>query len=418
MTPAQSAPPLEGWPGLDAVHRARVQGADLVRRTPVLTSRSLGEECGGTILLKAENLQRTGSFKLRGALAKLGALEPGSGVVAGSAGNHAQSLAYAARARGLHCEVFMPADASVSKVAAVRGFGGEVRLGGESVDACVALARERAEQTGATFVHPFDDPEVIAGQATLGLELLDDVPGLATVVVPVGGGGLISGIAGVLKAARPEIRIVGVQAEACAPFPASLAGGEPIETAKRATIADGIAIKRPGGLTLPLVSEWVDEMVTVAEDDVADAMVRLLERAKLVVEGAGAVGVAALLTGIVRPAPQGATLVVLSGGNVDPGLLAIVASRHETAEGRRLRLFTRVDDRPGGLARLLVQVAEAGGNLVTVNHLREAVPLHVRETGVDLVLETRGPEHAAEIIGALERSGYEVERFDGEGRRA
>jgi threonine dehydratase len=222
----------------------------------------------------------------------------------------------------------------------------------------------------------------------------------------------------VLKAARPEIRIVGVQAEACAPFPASLAGGVPVEAAKGATIADGIAIKRPGGLTLPLVSEWVDEMVTVAEDDVADAMVRLLERAKLVVEGAGAVGLAALLTGTVRPAPQGATLVVLSGGNVDPGLLAVVASRHETAQGRRLRLFTRVDDRPGGLARLLVQVAEAGGNLVTVNHLREAVPLHVRETGVDLVLETRGPEHAAEIVGALERSGYEVERFDGEGHRA
>ncbi len=418
MTPARSAAPLEGWPGLDAVHRARVQGADLVRRTPVLTSRSLGEECGGTVLLKAENLQRTGSFKLRGALAKLGTLEPGTGVVAGSAGNHAQSLAYAARARGLHCEVFMPSDASVAKVAAVRGFGGDVRLGGESVDACVQLARERAQETGAAFVHPFDDPEVIAGQATLGLELLDDVPGLATIVVPVGGGGLISGIAGVVKAARPDVRIVGVQAETCAPFPESIAGGAPVEVARRATIADGIAIKRPGTLTLPLVTAWVDELVTVAEDDVADAMVRLLERAKLVVEGAGAVGVAALLTGAVRPAAQGATLVVLSGGNVDAGLLATVASRHETREGRRVRLFTRVDDRPGGLARLLVRVAEAGGNLVTVTHLREAVPLHVRETGVDLVLETRGLDHAAEIVTALEASGYEVERFDGEGHRA
>ncbi len=418
MTPARSAAPLEGWPGLDAVHRARVQGADLVRRTPVLTSRSLGEECGGTVLLKAENLQRTGSFKLRGALAKLGTLEPGTGVVAGSAGNHAQSLAYAARARGLHCEVFMPSDASVSKVAAVRGFGGDVRLGGESVDACVQLARERAQETGAAFVHPFDDPEVIAGQATLGLELLDDVPGLATIVVPVGGGGLISGIAGVVKAARPDVRIVGVQAETCAPFPESIAGGAPVEVARRATIADGIAIKRPGTLTLPLVTAWVDELVTVAEDDVADAMVRLLERAKLVVEGAGAVGVAALLTGAVRPAGQGATLVVLSGGNVDPGLLATVASRHETSEGRRVRLFTRVDDRPGGLARLLIRVAEAGGNLVTVAHLRDAVPLHVRETGVDLVLETRGLDHAAEIVTALEASGYEVERFDGEGHRA
>jgi threonine dehydratase len=409
-------PALEGWLGVDAVRDARARTRDLVRHTPVLTSRSLSDVCGGTVLLKAENLQRTGSFKLRGALAKVDRIRSDAGVVAGSAGNHAQSLAYAARARGLACEVFMPAEASLSKAAAVRSFGGTVRLGGTSVDECVARARERAQETGAVFVHPFDDAEIVAGQGTLGLELLEDVPNLATVVVPVGGGGLIGGVAGVVKSAHPNVRIVGVQVAACSAYPASLAGGAPVEVHGGPTIADGIAIKRPGGLTLPLVAQWVDAFVTVGEDDVADAMVMLLERAKLVVEGAGAVGIAALRTGAITPDPQGATVVVLSGGNVDAGVLAGVARRHETAEGRRMRLFTRVDDRPGGLARLLVKVADAGGNLVTVNHLREAVPLHVRETGVDLVLETRGEDHAAAIVSALAEAGYEIERFDGSGR--
>ena len=400
-----------GWLGIDAVHIARERMADLVRHTPVLTSRSLGERCGGTILVKAENLQRTGSFKLRGALAKLGAVAEGAGVVAGSAGNHAQSVAYAARARGIPCEVFMPAGASVAKVAAVRGFGGVVHLGGDSVDECVALARDRAGQTGATFVHPFDDPHVISGQATLGLELLEDVADLATVIVPVGGGGLISGIAGVVKEARPDVRIVGVQVEACAPYRDAIAAGEPVTVAAGPTIADGIAIKRPGVLTLPLVARWVDELAVVGEDDVAEAIVRLLERAKLVVEGAGAVGVAALLTGAVKPAASGATVVVLSGGNVDAGLLASVAHRQETSEGRRLRFFTRIDDRPGGLARLLTGVAAVGGNLLTVAHVRDGVALHVRETGVELTIETRGPDHADEIVGALAGDGYDVERF-------
>ena len=410
-------PVLDGWLGVEAVRDARERTRDLVRHTPVLTSRSLSDECGGTVLLKAENLQRTGSFKLRGALAKVDRIAASApagaargAVVAGSAGNHAQSLAYAARARGLDCEVFMPAAASLAKVAAVRGFGGTVRLGGESVDHCVALARERAAETGAGFVHPFDDPEIVAGQGTLGLELLDDVEEIATVVVPVGGGGLIAGVAGVLKAALPGVRVIGVQVESCAAYPASLERGEPVEIAGVPTIADGIAIKRPGGLVLPLVQAWVDEIVVVAENDVAEAMVVLLERAKLVVEGAGAVGVAALLSGAVVPAARGATVVVLSGGNVDAGVLATVALRHETTEGRRLRFFTRVEDRPGGLARLLTLIAGAGGNLLTVTHVREAVPLHVRQTGIDLLLETRGADHAAEIVAALEQAGYGVER--------
>ncbi len=384
----------------------------LARHTPVLSSRSLSERCGGRLLLKAENLQRTGSFKLRGAVHKISRLGDTPGVVAGSAGNHGQSLAYAARAQGIACEVFMPREAPVAKVAAVEAFGGTVHLEGDSVDACVAAARERAEETGAGFVHPFDDPEIILGQSTLGLELLEDVPDLAQVVVPVGGGGLISGIAGVVKNRHPQARIIGVQVDACAPFPESLKGSAPITAAARSTIADGIAIKRPGDITLPLVHRWVDDMVVVSEEDIADAMVWLLERSKLVVEGGGAAGVAAVLAAKVAPAARGATVIVLSGGNVDAGLLAAVAQRNETLMGRRLRLFTRISDRPGGLVALLTLVAEAGGNVVHADHVRDAVALHVRETGVEITLETRNPQHSDTIVAALKDAGYEVRRLD------
>jgi threonine dehydratase len=392
---------------------ARQVVAELARHTPVLSSRSLSERCGGQVLLKAENLQRTGSFKLRGAVHKLSRLDHPTGVVAGSAGNHGQSLAYAARARELPCEVFMPREAPVAKVAAVEAFGGVVTLGGDSVDDCVAAARERAADTGAVFVHPFDDPDVILGQATLGLELLDDVPNLARVVVPVGGGGLISGIAGAVKMQRPEVQVIGVQADSCAAFGESLKQHLPVTVAARPTIADGIAVKSPGEVTLPLVERWVDRMVVVGEDEIADAMVWLLERAKLVVEGGGAVGVAALLCGSVTPATEGSTVIVLSGGNVDAGLLAAIAQRHETTAGRRLRLFTRIPDRPGGLAALLALVADAGGNVVHADHVREAVPLHVRETGVEISMETRGAQHSEAIVAALEQAGYAVRR-DGE----
>jgi len=391
---------------------ARQIVATLARQTPVLSSHSLSEKCGGRVLLKAENLQRTGSFKLRGAVHKISRLGQPPGVVAGSAGNHGQSLAYAARAQGIACEVFMPREAPVAKVAAVEAFGGIVHLGGESVDECVGAARQRAEESGAGFVHPFDDQDVILGQSTLGLELLQDVPDLAAVVVPVGGGGLISGVAGVIKTARPEIRVIGVQVDACASFAASLQARVPVMFEARPTIADGIAVKRPGALTLPLVERWVDEWVVVREDDIAEAMVWLLERAKLVVEGGGAVGVAALLAGQLAPAANGATVIVLSGGNVDAGLLAAIAQRHETTAGRRLRLFTRIADRPGGLAALLTQIAQAGGNVVHADHVREAVSLHVRETGVEIALETRGAQHSDSIIAALQAAGYQVQRVN------
>jgi threonine dehydratase len=400
----------------DAEHARRVV-SELARHTPLLSSRSLSEGCGGQVVLKAENLQRTGSFKLRGALHKISHLQRGdgphpTGVVAGSAGNHGQSLAYAARAAGIPCEVFMPREAPVAKVAAVEAFGGTVHLGGDSVDECVASALERAAETGAGFVHPFDDADVILGQATVGLELLQDVPDLEQVIVPVGGGGLISGIAGVVKAARPDTRVIGVQVDVCAPFPESLRATEPVTFPARSTIADGIAIKRPGALTLELVRRWVDDLVVVSEEDIAEAMVWLLERSKLVVEGGGAVGVAALMCGAVSPAATGSTVVVLSGGNVDPGLLAAIAQRHETLAGRRVRLFTRISDRPGGLAALLTLIAEVGGNVVHADHVREAVPLHVRETGVEIALETRGSEHGDAIVDALAQAGYEVRRLD------
>jgi threonine dehydratase len=391
------------------VARARAAIGDVARHTPVLPSATLSERAdGANVLLKAESLQRTGSFKIRGALNKLAAVGDACsrGVVAGSAGNHAQALAFAARARGVPCEVFMPAEASIGKAEAAQALGATVRLAGAAVDDCVSAARERAAETGMVFVHPFDDPDVVAGQGTLGLELLDDVPDLAKVVVPIGGGGLASGVAIAVKSARPDIEVVGVQAETVAPFPASLQAGEPIEAPQALTIADGIAVKRPGKLTLDLIGKWVDDVVVVAEDDVAEAMVMLMEKAKLVVEGAGAVGVAALLAGATRAATDGSTVVVLSGGNVDAGLLATVARRHETLVGRRIVVITRVPDRPGALAGLLDCVADAGANIVEVSHLREGVDLHVRETAVQLVMETRGKEHAADVLDAIAQGGY------------
>jgi threonine dehydratase len=378
----------------------------------VLSSRTLAQRTGITVALKAENLQRTGSFKLRGALAKMASLahECDAGVVTASAGNHAQAVAYAARERGARCEVFMPESAPIAKAQATAALGAHVTLVGENVDESLTAAHERAEQSGMAFVHPFDDPIVVAGQGGIGLELFEQVPGLSRVVVPVGGGGLISGVAIALKSLRPEIEVVGVQAEACAPFAASLEAGKPIAVSSALTIADGIAVKRPGGLTLKLIERWVDDFVIVTEDEVAEAMVFLLERAKLVVEGAGAVGVAAILAERIENGTSGTTAVILSGGNVDPGLLAQIARRHESQSGRRYVLLARLPDRPGSLAVLLALVGSMGANLLDVEHIREGFDLHVRESAVQLVLETRGPEHAEEVRRAVREGGYERPR--------
>jgi threonine dehydratase len=274
------------------------------------------------------------------------------------------------------------------------------------VDACLVLAQERATEAGMQFVHPFDDPVIVAGQGTLGLELVEDVPDLARVIVPVGGGGLAAGIAIAVKSLRPDVQVVGVQVEQCASYAASLAAGEPVQVESGVTIADGIAVKRPGALTLPLLRQWVDDVVVVTEEETAEAMVILLEKAKLVVEGAGAVGVAALSGGHVAPAAEGTTVVVLSGGNVDAGLLHQVARRHETEAGRRVVVLTRVPDRPGALASLLTLVGGTGANLIEVQHVREGVELHVRETAVELVLETRGREHARSVLADIRAAGY------------
>jgi threonine dehydratase len=403
--------PTENLPTAEDVAAARPAVESLARRTPVLSSRTISERAGGVVTLKAENLQRTGSFKVRGVAAKLQALGDAgcaNGVVGASAGNHAQALAAAARARGVPCEVFVPSDAPLAKVEAARGQGATIHVGGGSVDECLQAALARASEHGLAFVHPFDDPDVVSGQGSLGLELLEDVPDLAKVVIPVGGGGLCSGVAVAVKAALPQVQVVGVQVAACAPYPESLRRGEPVAAASTLTIADGIAVKRPGELTLKLLDRYVDDVVVVGEDETAEAMVLLMERCKLVVEGAGAVGVAALLGGQVKAAGGGTTVAVLSGGNVDPGLLASIARRHETEAGRRLVLLTRVADRPGNLARLLDCVASNGGNIVDVSHVREGLDLHVRETAVELVIETRGHEHAAAVVDALREGGYDA----------
>lgn len=418
----RSAAELIALADVEGARRA-IRGAAV--RTPTLACASLGEAAGTRVALKAECLQGTGSFKLRGALAKVAALgeRASSGLVTASAGNHARAVAQAARLRDVGCEVFMPRDAAVSKVAAVERLGANVELDGASVDEALGLARERAESSGAAMVHPFDDIDVIAGQGTLALELLEDVRDLARVVVPVGGGGLASGIGIALRRAGADVQLVGVQARTCAPYAHALrgagdaaqagasaqAGGTEgaLDVAAGATIADGIAIKRPGALTLPLLRELLGGVETVTEEEIAGAMVFVAENAKLVAEGAGAVAVAAILSGRLEPV-AGTTVAIVSGGNVDSGLLAGVLLRHETQEGRRVRIFTRVPDRPGGLAELLEVIARARANLVTVEHVREAVPLHVRETGVELTLETRGPGHTEEVLRELRGAGYEV----------
>ena len=375
------------------IEAARPAVEEVARRTPVLPSATLTDLLGAEVSLKAENLQRTGSFKVRGAAAKVSALGDrcANGVVAASAGNHAMALAHAARTLGVRCEVFMPLQSPLTKIEGARALGAEVILGRASVDECLIDARERAETADLAFVHPFDDPDVVAGQGTLGLELLEDVPDLAKVVIPVGGGGLASGVAIAVKSARPDVQVVGVEVDRTA-----------------ITIADGIAVKHPGELTTALMDRWLDDRVVVSEEEIATAIILLMEKAKLVVEGAGAVGVAALLAHRTHVASQGTTIAVLSGGNVDAGLLADVARRNETEAGRRLVLITRIGDRPGSLAQLLTLVGDSGANLIEVQHVREGIDLHVRETAVELVLETRGRDHAKIVLGAIAAAGYET----------
>jgi threonine dehydratase len=405
-----AAAPVPGDVGLGDIEAARVAVERIAVRTPLYNCRVLSELTGSPVVLKAENLQRTGSFKIRGASAKLAALGEGAwpGIVVASAGNHAQAAAFAARSAGVPCEVFMPAEASISKADATIGYGASVHLEGESLDDCVLLAEARAQETGLHFVHPFDDPAIVAGQGTLGLELVEDVEDLAMVIVPLGGGGLVSGISCAIDGVAPHVKVVAVQAEACAPFLAARQPSGSRTVAGGPTLADGIAVKRPSGITVALIERHVDEIVAVGENEIADAIVMLLMRSKLVVEGAGAVGAAALMDGRVTPPASGTTVLVLSGGNIDTGLLSPVIRRHETNAGRRVVLFARISDRPGNLARLLTCIGLSGGNLVTVEHLREGYDLHVRETAVHIVLETRNREHAKAVLADARAQGFDV----------
>ena len=391
------------------VEDAARQIAGKVRETPVLPAGELSRRVGAQVVLKAENLQLTGSFKARGATNMIGRLSAEAlraGVVAASAGNHAQAVACAARDAGARAVLVMPEEAPVSKIAAVRQYGGEVRLHGGNYDDAHAEAARLVEAEGLTAVHAFDQAEVVAGQATVGLEIARQAPEMRLVVVPLGGGGLASGIGLAVAEWLPGARVVGVQAEACAPYIDSLAAHKPIGARSANTICDGIAVKRPGDFTLPLVERYVDEVVTVSDDEVAEAMVLLLERTKVVVEGAGAVAVAALMQG--RVAVDGPACAVLSGGNVDASLLSECIRLGETVAGRRMVLSTVVPDRPGALAGLLRVVAEHGGNVVDVEHLRDGIDLHVRETAIKLVLQTRGPDANQAILDAARAEGFSM----------
>ena len=383
--------------------RERIAGKG-VRVTPVSASETFTRLAGRPVVLKAENLQRTGSFKVRGAVNKMESLseaERKAGVVTASAGNHGQAVAWAAREEGLEATVFMPSETPMTKVDATRNYGATVELTGQAFEDAVREAFEHAAQSGATFIHAFEDPVVIAGQGTIGLELADQVDDLGTVVVPVGGGGLSSGIALALRGVRPGIRIVGVQAAACAP----LAGGQP----EGYTIAEGIAVKHPGELTSALVKDLLDEVVTVTDEEISQAIVLLLERIKLVVEGAGAAPIAALLAG--RIDGSGPVTALLSGGNIDPTLLIQVMRHGLTLSGRYLVVRTRIPDRTGELSKLLSLFAEEHANVVSVEHHREGMDIPVTETEVEATLLTRDQEHCAEILDAMRRRGYAVDRL-------
>ncbi len=404
-TAASAIPSLAEFEDAAAALRA------VIVQTPFDESEYLSDVLGAPVHLKLENLQRTGSFKIRGAtyrLSRLSAEERARGVVAASAGNHAQGVALAAQKLGIAATIFMPLGVPVPKLLATRGYGAEVILEGATVETPLRLAAAYAERTGAVLIHPFDHRDVIVGQGTLGLELWDAIDGLETVIVGIGGGGLIAGVAAAVKArAAAEgrtVRVIGVQAENSAAYPSSLAAGEPLTVETTPTIADGIAVARPGDLTFEVIRELVDEVVTVTDDDIARALLNLLERAKQVVEPAGAVGVAAILAGKIQA--SGPTAVILSGGNIDPLLLQRVVAHGLAASGRYMTLQIPLPDRPGQLARVSELLSIAGANVIEVLHTRHGQGLQISEVILQLSVETRGEEHRAHVISVLTDAGF------------
>lgn len=399
-------------PSLAEIRAARARAAEVAIVTPMENSRFLNEVLGVPVFLKAENLQRTGSYKIRGAynrLSQLTAQERARGVVAASAGNHAQGVALAARELGIHATIFMPIGVALPKLQATRGYGAEVVLHGHVVDETLHAAAEYAERTGAVIIPPFDHPDVVAGQGGLALEILEQVPEVENVIVPIGGGGLCAGVASAFAQLEPEIgrrvRVIGVQSANAASYPPSLDAGEPVKITTLPTIADGIAVGRPGELNFAIIREAVDRVVTVEDDDTARALVLLLERAKMVVEPAGAVGVAAALAGRIQV--EGPTVILLSGGNIDPMVMERVISRGLSASHRYLKISIPLPDRPGQLARIAELIAAANANVVEVLHTRHGFGLAISEVEIEIHMETRGAEHAELVLSRLRDAGYD-----------
>ena len=399
----------QNLPTLADVQAAQELISGIARRTPMRDARWLSDVTGGSVVLKCENLQRAGSFKIRGAytrIARLTSEEKAAGVVAASAGNHAQGVALAARSLGVKATVFMPVGATLPKVTATRDYGAEVTLQGATVDEALAHARAFSERTGAVLVHPFDHADIVAGQGTCGLEIMQDCPDVDTIVVCMGGGGFAAGVAMVAKSLNPSIRVVAVQAAGAAAYPASLAAGHPVALSGMSTMADGIAVGRPGDIPFALVRDYVDEVMTVTEEEISRALLLLLERSKLVVEPGGGAAVAAIWAH-----PElfpGRTVATLSGGNIDPLLLMRVVRHGLAAAGRYLSINVRVPDVPGSLGRLLSDVGDIGANVVEVEHLRTDPRLAVDEVEIALQLETRGPAHRTQVLERLREHAYVV----------
>ncbi|MEU8135639.1 threonine ammonia-lyase [Streptodolium elevatio] len=399
---------------LDDIRVAHKLLDGVARTTPLAGCRALTERIGGPVYLKCENLQRTGSFKIRGAYVRIAGLtedERARGVVAASAGNHAQGVALAAQLLGVRSTVFMPAGAPLPKIAATRGYGAEVLLEGTTVEHCLVAAKEYADATGAVFIHPFDHEDIVAGQGTVGLEILEQCPEVRTILVGTGGGGLLAGVAVAVKALRPDIKVIGVQAASAAAYPPSLAAGRPVALPSVTTMADGIAVGCPGEVPFSLISELVDGVRTVGEESLSQALLLCMERAKLVVEPAGAASVAALLEAggsqsYVTIEPP--VVAILSGGNVDPLLMLRVLRHGLAAAGRYLSLRVRIPDRPGALATLLAELAATDANVGNVTHVRTDASLQLGEVEVELQLETKGVEHCREVIAAMTEAGYPV----------
>ena len=414
MTMTDPAPVQTGLPGptLEDFQKAREVVSRVAQITPMEVSRYLGELLGQPVFMKCENLQRTGSYKIRGAYNRMSSLtddEKARGVVAASAGNHAQGVAFAAKELGIKATIFTPTGVALPKLQATKAYGAQVILTGDTMAGPLKAASEFAEETGAVRIPPFDHHDVVAGQGTVGLEILDQVPDVETVIVPIGGGGLISGVASAMKqraaAEGRTLKVIGVQAKNAAPYPGSLKAGKIIEVAIQPTIADGIAVAKPGELNFEIIKNTVDEVVTVDDDETARAILVLLERAKMVVEPAGAVGVAAIMSGLVKT--SGPTVVVLSGGNIDPMIMERVISRGLASSGRYLKMRIPLPDRPGQLARTSEIVADANANVVEVLHTRHGTGLQISQVELELHIEARGPEHAEEVLEALRREGYE-----------